>query len=61
MSKRRMLIYTKTILRKVSFDVRLFQKELRKALKILSERDVEILKRWVLRNYYREAAPVLLS
>ena len=56
-----MLIYTKTILRKVSFDVRLFQKELRKALSLLSEQDVAILKRWVLRNFYHQAAPVLLA
>lgn len=60
MSRRTMLIYTKTILRKVSFDIRLFQKELRKALSILSDKDVEVLKRWVLRNFYQQAAPVLL-
>lgn len=61
MSKRRMLIYTKTILRKVSFDGKLFRKELIKAMRILSEQDVEVLKRWVLRNYYSQAAPILLA
>ena len=60
MSRRKLLIYTKTILRKVSFDIRLFQKELRKALNLLSDQDVEVLKRWVLRNFYKQAAPVLL-
>lgn len=61
MSKRRMLIYFKTVLRKVSFDARLFQKELRKALNALNGPDVEVLKRWVLRNFYHQAAPVLIG
>lgn len=61
MSRRKMLIYSKTILRKVSFDARLFQKELAKALNTLSEREAMELKHWVLRNFYSQGAPLLLA
>lgn len=61
MSRRKMLIYSKTILRKVSFDARLFQKELAKALSTLSEREAKELRHWVLRNFHQQAAPVLLA
>jgi hypothetical protein len=41
-----MLEYVKTILVKVSFDVRLFEKELRKALKMLAQEELEQLRSW---------------
>lgn len=39
--------YTKTVLQKVSFDVKLFSKELQKALSRLLPYEVEELKRWL--------------
>ena len=45
MSKK--LKYYKEILQKVSFDVRLFRKELRKAHKYLTPKDRDILREWV--------------
>lgn len=44
---RAMLEYTKTVLQKVSFDVKLFSKELQKALSRLLPYEVEELKRWL--------------
>lgn len=41
--------YTKTVLKKVSFDVELFCKELDKAMKILLPFEVEELRLWLLR------------
>jgi type IV secretory pathway TrbF-like protein len=41
------LVYYKQILQKVSFDVRLFRKELKKAYKYLTPRDCDILRQWV--------------
>ncbi len=46
-----MLDYFKTILRKVSFDVKLFEKELKKALKTLVEEEVEELKHWCYQRF----------
>ena len=45
MSKK--LKYYQQILQKVSFDVRLFRKELRKAYKYLTPKDSDILREWV--------------
>ena len=45
-----MLEYTKTLLKKVSFDVKLFRKELAKAYQNLLDEEVEELKEWVLNN-----------
>ena len=45
MSKK--LKYYKEILQKVSFDVRLFRKELGKAYKYLTPKDRDILREWV--------------
>lgn len=42
-----MLEYTKTILQKVSFDVRLFTRELKKALTSLMPNEIEELKVWL--------------
>ncbi|RIV42205.1 hypothetical protein FQ017_18990 [Flagellimonas pelagia] len=44
---RAMLDYTKTILQKVSFDVRLFSKELKKAISRLLPSEIEELKIWL--------------
>jgi hypothetical protein len=41
-----MLEYIKTILQKVSFDKWLFEKELRKALKVLRAEEIKHLKAW---------------
>ena len=41
-----MLDYCKTILTRVSFDARLFEKELRKALRMLFETEVIELRVW---------------
>lgn len=46
-----MLDYSKLILEKVSFDSKLFEKELRKALKMLVAPDREELQAWVIRNF----------
>lgn len=45
--QRAMLDYTKTILQKVSFDVRLFTKELKKAISRLLPDEIEALKIWL--------------
>ncbi|WP_347157695.1 hypothetical protein [Pontibacter chitinilyticus] len=41
-----MLEYVKTILLKVSFDKMLFEKELRKAFKVLVKEELQHLKKW---------------
>jgi len=46
-----MLEYSKELLSKVSFDVKLFKKELAKAYQHLLEDEVEELKMWVLNNF----------
>ncbi|MCB9360059.1 MAG: hypothetical protein H6587_00865 [Flavobacteriales bacterium] len=46
-----MLEYSKELLRKVSFDVKLFKKELAKAYQHLMEEEVEELKKWVITNF----------
>jgi hypothetical protein len=45
------LDYSKTILEKMSFDTLLFVKELNKAVKILSEEDVESLENWCMQTF----------
>ncbi|MEE9360969.1 MAG: hypothetical protein V3U92_00055 [Cellulophaga sp.] len=42
-----MLEYTKTVLKKVSFDVRLFSRELKKAISRLLPYEIEELKLWL--------------
>lgn len=42
----KMLEYVKTILLKVSFDKMLFEKELRKAFKVLVQEEIQQLKQW---------------
>ena len=46
-----MLSYGKKILSRVSFDARLFEKELRKAIKVLIAEELEELKNWCYANY----------
>ena len=41
-----MLEYIKTILKKVSFDIKLFEKELKKAISQLINEDLDELKLW---------------
>ncbi|MEL7002739.1 MAG: hypothetical protein AAFN93_08405 [Bacteroidota bacterium] len=41
-----MLEYVKTILTKVSFDSKLFEKELKKALKSLLQEEINELRQW---------------
>ena len=45
---RSMLEYTKTVLQKVSFDARLFSRELKKAIQRLMPKEIEELKEWLL-------------
>lgn len=52
-----MLEYTKTILEKVSFDVKLFKKEFEKASKILMPEEVKELISWIKRKF--DGHPVL--
>jgi hypothetical protein len=46
-----MLNYVKTVLTRVSFDARLFEKELRKAIKMLIEDEVQELRNWCYANF----------
>lgn len=54
-----MLEYFKTILSKVSFDKRLFEKELKKAIKALVGSELKLLKEWCYRNYGQEFRIIL--
>jgi len=45
---RAMLEYYKTVLQKVSFDARLFSKELKKAISKLLPNEIEELKHWLM-------------
>lgn len=47
MTANSMLEYSKTVLKKVSFDVKLFCKELKKALQFLLPEEIEELRRWL--------------
>jgi hypothetical protein len=54
-----MLEYVKTILMKVSFDRRLFEKELRKALNLLMPAEIQEFKDWCYRKFSNNYEPVL--
>ena len=56
-----MLEYFKTILSKVSFDKRLFEKELRKAIKALIPDEVLELKEWCYAKFGARYEPILIS
>lgn len=48
---KKMLEYSKKVLKKVSFDVSLFKKELSKAYQNLLEEEIEELMNWVTKNF----------
>lgn len=54
-----MLNYVKTVLARVSFDARLFEKELRKAMKMLVAEELQELKNWCYANFGREYNTIL--
>lgn len=54
-----MLEYFKIILAKVSFDRRLFEKELRKAIKSLVDKELEELKKWCHEQFGQVYGPVI--
>ena len=56
---RPMLEYYKTVLQKVSFDVKLFKKELKKAVSRLLPEEIEELKNWL--NHFLVDKPELRS
>jgi hypothetical protein len=55
----KMLNYVKNVLSRVSFDARLFEKELRKAIKVLIAEEIQELKNWCYANYGSEHRAIL--
>jgi len=55
----KMLNYFKTVLKKVSFDARLFEKELRKAIRTLIAEELQELRSWCYTNYGNQYGAVL--
>ena len=56
-----MLEYAKTILEKVSFDLNLFEKELRKAIKSLIPTEVHSLRMWCYERFGDTHKPALIK
>lgn len=54
-----MLDYVKTILIKVSFDGKLFEKELKKAIKTLITEEIQELKKWCYAKFNGEHEQIL--
>ena len=54
-----MLEYAKTILQKVSFDLKLFEKELRKAIASLLKEEISLLRAWCYEKFGKEYETVL--
>ncbi|MCC5938150.1 MAG: hypothetical protein JJU34_12795 [Lunatimonas sp.] len=54
-----MIEYVKTILLKVSFDKKLFEKELRKGLNLLVPSELEEFREWCYRTFAKVYEPVL--
>lgn len=54
-----MLNYVKTVLTKVSFDALLFEKELRKAIRLLIAEEVSDLKNWCYTRFGNEHEAIL--
>jgi len=54
-----MLEYFKIILSKVSFDKRLFERELRKAIKSLLEEELNELRNWCYEQYGKIYGPII--
>jgi hypothetical protein len=59
MPLKNMLNYVKTVLTKVSFDALLFEKELRKAIKLLIEEEINDLKNWCYTKFGNEHEAIL--
>lgn len=54
-----MLNYVKTVLTKVSFDALLFEKELRKAIKLLLADEIRDLKHWCYSSFGKQYEAIL--
>ncbi|MCZ8217672.1 MAG: hypothetical protein O9262_15620 [Cyclobacteriaceae bacterium] len=54
-----MLKYVKSILVRVSFDAILFEKELRKAINLLVQEEIVLLKDWCYQEFKQQYEPVL--
>ena len=54
-----MLKYVKAVLTRVSFDPRLFEKELRKAIKMLIAEEINELREWCYANFWNEHPAIL--
>ncbi|HSJ67808.1 MAG TPA: hypothetical protein VK921_09040 [Anditalea sp.] len=54
-----MIEYVKTILLKVSFDKKLFEKELRKGISLLVPAEVQEFKDWCYKHFSKLYEPVL--
>jgi hypothetical protein len=54
-----MLNYVKTVLSKVSFDALLFEKELRKAIKVLIADEISDLKNWCYASFGTQHEAIL--
>ncbi len=54
-----MLNYVKTVLTKVSFDALLFEKELRKAIKLLVADEIRDLKHWCYSSFGKQYEAIL--
>lgn len=54
-----MLNYVKTVLTKVSFDAKLFEKELRKAIQLLIRDDIQELKQWCYNRFGTQHEAIL--
>jgi hypothetical protein len=55
----KMLNYVKKILTRVSFDARLFEKELRKAINMLIGEELQELRNWCYANYELQYGAIL--
>ena len=56
-----MLDFCKTVLTRVSFDQRLFAKELKKSFKWLSREDAEDLSQWAMAQYRHKYAHLIAT
>lgn len=54
-----MLNYVKTVLTKVSFDALLFEKELRKAIKVLIADEINELRQWCYNRFGKQHEAIL--
>ena len=56
-----MLEFCKTVLKRVSFDHRLFATELKKAFQWLPKEDAEVLRQWAMRQYQHKHGQVITA